>query len=363
MTWTCAAIDHALAIFPNGKIGPCCQIKADYLKPLDAVAFQDRFADLKTEFPPDACFKCISAEHQKIPSYRETMNNRLLMDRPGIQFLDIRNSNVCNLKCRYCGPHFSNIWAKELNIYPEIKHTDYRQYKKMMITPELREMYFTGGEPLINAEHWDLLEEIVELGFSHHINLQYNTNLTTIKFKDKDIIETWKKFKSVELQVSMDSTESIAEYIRSGLDWKKFNDNLNRILKSTDSTNIKVSICCVVSILNIWSIDKIFNYADSLGIEISLIILDGPDYLALDVIPDEFTELALCSIDKIKTRISPDMFNVLRSKIMNNINQLLFPHALNHILLLDNLRKENLFDLLPFTQIAIEKILKNHEYE
>ena len=50
MTWECAAIDHGVTIFPNGKIGPCCQVSSDYLKPISELTNPNRFADLKTKF-------------------------------------------------------------------------------------------------------------------------------------------------------------------------------------------------------------------------------------------------------------------------------------------------------------------------
>ena len=53
----------------------------------------------------------------------------------------------------------------------------------------------------------------------------------------------------------------------------------------------------------------------------------------------------------------------IKNLITNNINQSLLPQTISHILLLDNLRGEKLFDLLPFKSFAVDAILKNHEYE
>ena len=76
MTWTCAAIDHGVTVFPNGKIGPCCQIRSDYLKPMSELPNAQRFADLKTEYPPAACEKCIGDEEHNLPSYRTLFNRQ-----------------------------------------------------------------------------------------------------------------------------------------------------------------------------------------------------------------------------------------------------------------------------------------------
>ena len=92
-------------------------------------------------------------------------------------------------------------------------------------------------------------------------------------------------------------------------------------------------------------------------------MLTGPDYLALDVIPDQLKEQALAQLELIKTHISSSMFNHLSRLIQNNINNILFNHTISHILLLDNNRDEKLFDLLPFKEVARDQLLRNYEYE
>lgn len=363
MTWQCAAIDHGVTIFPNGKIGPCCQITADYLKPIEDIVKDNRFADLKTEHPPDACAKCTINEQQGIPSYRKTFN-RLVTNRTGVQFVDIRNTNVCNLKCRYCGPHFSNQWAEELGVVPANKYTSYLEYKDLLFSDDLHWMYFTGGEPLINAEHWQVLETLVAEGLAKNISLQYNTNLTTIRFKDKNIIDLWKQFKQVLLMISIDTTGEVSDQIRSGSDWNKISNNIEVLRNfSLASNKIKFRLSPVLSVLNLWSIKSLYDYAQEKNIEVDLIVLSGPDYLALDVIPDELKDLAMQKLFELESYISAEKFKYIRSMIENNTNQYLFDHTIRHILLLDKLRNENLFDFLPFRQLAINCTLKNNEYQ
>lgn len=361
MTWQCAAIDHGVAIFPNGKIGPCCQIQADYLKPIDILNQIDRFADLKTEYAPSPCEKCISDESQGLPSYR-TMFNSLATSAAGLQFVDIRNTNHCNLKCRYCGPHFSSSWAKELGTV-QITHQDIGQYKNTLFTDDLHWMYFTGGEPLINPEHWDLLKELVECNRAQNISLMYNTNLTTIKYRDVEIVDLWRKFRSVKVQCSIDAVGLPLEYIRSGIQWNKIKDNLQTLLTAAKNSNITVFFSPVLSILNIWFIAELFDYAEQYQIPVNLVVLTGPDYLALDVIPTELQTQALQQLQLIKHKISAKLFDYIHSLINNNINNCLFNHTMSHVLLLDNNRNEKLFDLLPFKLVAQQQLLRNYEYE
>ena len=366
MTWTCAAIDHGVTIFPNGKIGPCCQVAADYLKPISELNNLDRFADLKTQdCPPDhPCNKCSVNEYHGLPSYRNTFDSAVTQ-APGLQFVDIRNSNFCNLKCRYCGPHFSSQWAEELGKFPLIQRQDIADYKDILFTDSLHWMYFTGGEPLINSEHWVLLEELINDGRASDISLMYNTNLTTIKYKDKNIIDVWQQFKTVEIQCSIDTIGEPLEYIRSGTSWEKIKLNLDQLVAASHNSNINIVLSPVLSILNIWFIDELYKYATLNNIPVKLIVLTGPDYLALDVIPDSLKLLALSIIDNLESNYNIDNKTVLHIKDLINTarNQTLFQQTVSHVLLLDNLRGENLFKLLPFKSIAVDNILRNYEYE
>jgi sulfatase maturation enzyme AslB (radical SAM superfamily) len=226
-------------------------------------------------------------------------------------------------------------------------------------------MYFTGGEPLISAEHWELLEELIAGGRSDYISLMYNTNLTTIKYKDKNIIDIWKQFKAVNIQCSIDAVGAPLEYIRSGTSWIKIKSNLNQLLESSLNSNINITLTPVVSILSIWFINELYEYAVLNNIAVNPIVLTGPDYLALDVVPDELKSLALEKISLIESNYTVDKKVVQRIKdlINNNLNQNLFQQTISHVLLLDNLRGEKLFELLPFRSIAVDNILRNYEYE
>lgn len=361
MPWSCAAIDHGVTIFPNGKIGPCCHISPDYLKPIEELNNPNRFKDLYSGDPPIACDSCHRAEHQGIKSYRDFFNSQK-SNKPGLQFVDIRNTNYCNLKCRYCGPHFSSQWSTELGL-GNIVHQPIEQYYQLLVTESLQWLYFTGGEPLINPEHWTFIEELIKTGCNKNISLMYNTNLTTIKYKDKEIIDLWNKFKSVNIQCSIDAIGTPLEYIRSGSNWPRIKENLETLQQQTVSTSIRLSLSPVLSILNLWFIKDLFKYATQQKIPVRPILLNGPDYLALDVIPDELTNLALDCADQLKEYIDPALLTLIKNKINNNINSCLFSHTLNHILLLDNIRNEKLFDLLPFDKLAKIKILRNYEYE
>ena len=81
--------------------------------------------------------------------------------------------------------------------------------------------------------------------------------------------------------------------------------------------------------------------------------------------PDSLKTVALDKINKLESDYNIDGNTILYIKnlINNNINKDLFQQTISHILLLDKLRSEKLFDLLPFKSVAVDNIVRNHEYE
>lgn len=360
MTWECPAIDHGVAIFPDGRIRPCCQVSADYSKPISHIGDPNRFADLKNTTRPEACRACWAGSN----SYRDFFKQRK-QDKPGIQFLDIRNSNQCNLKCRVCNPHFSNQWAKELKYETTLLNTDMTPWLDQLLTENLVEVYFCGGEPLIIKEHYQILEKLIHRGLSKKISLRYNTNCTVLNYKDKNIFELWENFDRVSLSVSIDAAGEELNYIRSGSNWQEIKQNIESIVERRKKiSNLSINFTPTVSLLNIWFLPELYSYAQSLGIKVGLNILTGPDYLSLTAVyTDTLKQLAREKIQAIKQHITTEQFQRLNNMTTATENEYLFNHALRHILLLDQCRSEKLFDMLPFKDIALELTAKNNEYE
>lgn len=351
MTWQCAAIDHGVTFYEDGKIAPCCLINHTYRKDITTI-YSDPFADLKTSTPPEACKICVESEANNIPSARQSFNKNK-KDKIGFQYIDIRNTNLCNFKCRSCGPYNSNLWAKELGDAVPIRHFPLDNYKKIILNDSVQNIYFTGGEPLINGEHWELLEELIVQGLSKNISLQYNSNMSVLKFKNKNIFDIWKNFKSVALIASIDAVGNTFDHVRSGGVWDEVLENINNV----KNYNVDLSISTTVSILNLWFVEELLIFFKNQEIPVNLTDLHYPDYLSLSVIPDELKPLALLCVDNIeKIYHDKNKCKYLRSQISNNDNQYLFRDAIMQTLLLDKVRGENLFDLLPFKNAALKLI-------
>ena len=86
MTWQCAAIDHGVTFYENGKIAPCCLIAHTYRKDITEIHNQP-FKDLKTFEPPVECKICVDAEANNISSYRQQFNKDVPILKPNASVL------------------------------------------------------------------------------------------------------------------------------------------------------------------------------------------------------------------------------------------------------------------------------------
>lgn len=191
---------------------------------------------------------------------------------PKMQTLDLKLGNICNLKCRICGSRSSSKWAAEeiaVNNGDDTARRNLINGRWVRESPrfweDLRDVVenvklleFTGGEPFLIDEHFELLAYIVEQGLAKDIEIHYNTNLTTLP---KQGLELWPHFKEVEIAVSVDDVGRRFEYQRYGSDWELAMANLDalRQLRST-SNNIKLQICLTVNAYNFFYIDEMCEW-------------------------------------------------------------------------------------------------------
>ena len=127
---------------------------------------------------------------------------------------------------------------------------------------------------------------------------------------------------------------------------------------------LQIAFTPTVSILSIWFLEDLYRYANEKKIPIALSVLYGPDYLSTaSLYSQELVTMAQQKLEPIKQYIGDSKWKEIFENTGHVDNEYLFHNATRHILLLDHLRKENLFGLLPFKDIAIRTTLMNGEYE
>jgi hypothetical protein len=90
----------------------------------------------------------------------------------------------------------------------------------------VEEVYWVGGEPLMYEQHWRYMKRIIELGDGLRLYARYNTNLSRIHYRGVDLYrDILANIRDWQICASIDGTDQIGEYIRTGLDFKQFCSN------------------------------------------------------------------------------------------------------------------------------------------
>ena len=326
-----------------------------------------------TDIRPPECDQCFSLEDQGVVSLRQRhisgaipesriklYPNALdeLKDDYSMPFeiptIELKLNNLCNLKCRMCHPMDSTAW----NDWSEIKefykaegnimyaiveehnlekkpHLDkfqdspewWASLEKLL--PYFRRVEFAGGEPLMDPQHYRILDMLKPYGAN--IELKYATNGTTLGIsKGRTVHEYWPHFRSVAVNVSLDGIDDVYNYIRGNGDWNQVVENIKEI--QTIPNVSRVVGACTVQISNILTLDKVIKYfLDELGIIFHSHRVEYPNVLSAQVLPRELQVLAITklraisqSLDEFKmVKKHPEILKYTQGQIQDNINYLM----------------------------------------
>ena len=322
----CHAHLVSVSIWPGNKITPCCVWGGPAY---DSVISMQ--TDLTQRFASDDipawCQKC-------------TYKDGLTQYDPGagLQMLDVRNDNICNLKCRSCGPQWSSRWASERGITPIRVHQPF-DIDQLDLT-NLKSIYYCGGEPFLSEQHVDTLKSVTD---PKNVRLVYNTNCTTLKWHDQYIPDLWDKFNHVLVNVSIDAVGPPAEAIRSGTVWSEVESVLLELRKLATVKRLAITVTPVVSALNIWWFDSWLEYFDSWPLDRVWPINNGDESIGLGIIPHDRRPAIIDMLENSKFAIRfESAIDILKTQDITRR----WPDFLKQQTYLDQLRNENWQNLL-----------------
>ena len=238
-----------------------------------------------------------------------------------LQTLEIAFDRTCQFACSYCNPAFSSTWVKDIkqhgaytNLVSDGRnhfthaHNSSQLYRYGETNPyveafhkwwesdlhrTLKELRITGGEPLMSAETWRLIEWFKTNKGKSTTRLAINSNLGTDVDVDR-LLATIDGVK-VDLYTSNEAVGVQAEYIRDGLVWQDWCNNVERLLQSYKFRGIHVM--CTVNLLCLDSLSQflevVMNWKLEYGkdaINFSLNILRFPSFQSLTVLPKDIRQ-------------------------------------------------------------------------
>ena len=278
--------------------------------------------------------------------------------------IEVRFDNTCNLMCRMCNADYSSQWERAVKKdedllagvlkYSSNRKFDYHikltddvidQIKKL--SNNLTEILIAGGEPIYHEKHYSFLESLQDN--AKNIVLSYNSNLNSLTFKGKNIIDLWKNFKKIILRVSIDGDPSCYEYVRVNGNLNKVEQNLSFL--KTNLTNADISATNTVSLFNITHFVDIIKYFRRLDVQFHSSLVQYPRPLNIKLLPihikehitNEFNYWILDNPNKRTEKYSRNIINYMNSEDWHSEWQTFIDYAN----ILDDFHDTKLLDVYP----------------
>lgn len=381
-----------LNVMPDSTVLPCCLSPYDDIygkgseQSFNEIINSEKFKNLRKNMlnghRSESCKRCYQIEETGFQSLRMEMNNSFghhiplsektlkdgsIREMP-LKYIDVRFSNLCNFKCRGCGPALSSAWYEDHQIVYNYKTTQnkvnsvsshspafWEELKRLI--PEAEIIYFAGGEPLIMKEHFEILTLLIEKK-KFNIELRYNTNLSQLSYGDHNLSLMWSQFQKVTLGISIDDIGPRSEYFRHGTKWEFIERNLSTLINLYP--NINRTINCTINIMNVFYFPEILQYIFDQKITVPdkffiNLLLDPIEY-RIDVLPPQMKQKVKNKLTKYKyyllgfedkyLKTTGDIDNIIKFMTEKDlsIHLSLFKESTTK---LDLLRKENFKTIFP----------------
>jgi radical SAM protein with 4Fe4S-binding SPASM domain len=376
-----------MEIFPDGTVTPCCSnwmslgnIKDTKIEDIFNSDQMNKFRlEMLGETLPSSCSGCSAIENyggnekslrskynkvfeSSFSEVNQNTNTDGSLKKIKFKGWDFKISNKCNFKCRMCCPELST------RINQENKEHSLRHFNKEVFDhstylniPDFVDKYiddfelieFAGGETLLMDDQYYLLQTLIERGRTN-INLWYNTNMSVLKYKNKNILDYWRQWDPDKLKVyaSIDEIGERAEYIRSGTVWNAVEKNLKIISKEKFKRHTNITVTCynifrlpeiIQHLMDIGYVSEDYNYRN---FDLSLETSDWNISILTDEFREEIKNKLLEFINKYPSDIS-DIFVDILNCLQTPMNVQSAKKFLIYNTKIDKIRGEKGFNIIP----------------
>lgn len=400
-----------LATREDGAIKICCRsqpIGWIQKESLESAWNNDKVKEVRKQVlcgeRPDVCQPCFDLEDQGVESLRQRHINGVIpearinlypnaLDNLKEDYtmpfkfptMEIKLNNLCNLKCRMCNPLDSTNWKdwdevkpfyeRENNyLVPTVDRlvktpgqyigpfgdTDHWWASFEKLIPYFRRVEFAGGEPLMDPQHYQILDMLKPYG--KNIELKYATNGTTLGIKDgRTIHDYWPHFKSIAVNVSIDGIHKVYDYIRTNSSFSLVEENI-KVFKSFPNVSRVVGAFTAQAGNILQAAECIDYFLNEMEIVFYSHRVSYPNVLSSQVLPQELKDLAIERLEAVDRALwtfdiiqkHPILEKITRQQILDNINYLrakdqshLWREFLEFNKNLDKKRNQSLLDTVP----------------
>lgn len=255
--------------------------------------------------------KWVNSE-EKYTGAIDIYKNNLSVNRNTIKHLYMNFNNICNFKCRMCGPHFSNAWIPD---WKKMGH-EYKEFQnpKQQIDvdkflqefgPELGELYgiwITGGEPFMDNSVFDFFDKLKNYCNPAQLKVLITTNASKL---DVHRLEELSGFKRLQIHVSIDATGDLYPYMRGyNYSWAEADAKIKELYDLQQKYNFRLSLNGTYQIYNMLNLEEFYNWMLQY-VHINYIehrVLTGPKHLQARHASDERKQKAMQQVNRLIDR-------------------------------------------------------------
>jgi organic radical activating enzyme len=241
-----------------------------------------KIEDMDSSAVSDRVYKTVIYNEEDINVAFQTPNHKNI----NLKTLEIAFDRTCQFACSYCNPAFSSSWVKDIrNNGPYVNlvsdgrnhfthpHDSSQLYKFGETNPyveaffewwetdlhqSLDELRITGGEPLMSGHTWQLIDWFKLNQGKSQTRLAINSNLGLEPDKMADFVTAIESLPHVEIYTSNESVGTHAEYIRDGLDYTQWVNNMHTLIRS--GATKAVHVMCTINALCLESLPEFLEH-------------------------------------------------------------------------------------------------------
>jgi sulfatase maturation enzyme AslB (radical SAM superfamily) len=410
---------------PGGHLKPCCYYNSPLYhsdKKVISIFNGDSFdsawnshdmielrKSLHQGTMPPACSVCerdgpASMRARSVQEYKNNINTLTLVQNtisnnytaphtPTI--LELKPSNLCNLKCVMCNSYDSSQIAKEIkelskkfggitvstgrfieissapgitennSAWHDVDQPNWEDHEVIWqnferIVPYLEVLSFAGGEPTLMPFVMKALNYCVDNDYAKDITVFISSNFTNL---NKNFFKLMPEYRKFELIASIDGYDRVNDYARFPSKWSQISKNYVEAKKYMQYNNVKLLTNITVSVLNIVDLVDLLNWIEERADEhpyfkewpYNINLISSPPDQHISLLADDLKELAVSRLESyLRSSKILQEFPGLDSKIHLLINELrkpgdnrLFDKFKERIKVLDAHREINIQDYIP----------------
>lgn len=305
-------------------------------------------------------------------------------------FYHVSLGNLCNLGCVMCHAFNSSYLAqlmkeagmidKNTTILSDWTRDDNAWHgflKHILSNKHIQSFHFMGGEPLYHKKFYEFIDFCVE---NKHTNfhITFVSNATIVP--SKHYIAKLKKFKSVQVEISIENLDLSNDYVRYPSTYTNVQQNMKKYLNYSDE-RLSLVVRTVPQFLTLFKYDNLLDWCLRNKVCVDSNVIDSPKFFTPNLLPDTIKSDIISKLshyvlehsaeDNVRSINIRDTFNYKKNisenarLIINSLKQQandidsLNRQAVEYCSKLDQARKINIKDFIP----EIFPLFEKYDYE